>query len=299
MTLPFQKLPGLHADSMTLAAERMSHLSEEIGPFPDSAIRRKWTAAGLAHPLEIPRGFDKVLFLMQLLSSETSLKGRSVIDFGCGLSAFVAQAARLGMNGVGIDTFEEHGGHCHALASLLIDTLCEPGRRPTLVRADILRDQVPGGGSFDFATSMGMMEHIFGVAMRKAIITKMMEALRPGGWLILICGPNQRFPIDLFHYGPRLPCLHQLPVPLRRIYLATFAGDRNKNPRWLSGMSVRELEASMYSAGAASVYSLFPMWARLVRNPRLTKLRLAYVAAADALSYLNAEPVIVLAAQKQ
>jgi len=299
MTLPFYKLPGLRDDSMSLAAARISDVSEEIGPFPDSAVRMEWTAAGLPHPPEIPSGFDKVFYLMQLLSSERSLKGQSVIDFGCGLSAFVAQAARLGMNGVGVDTFEEHGGHCHALASLLIDTLCERGRGPTLVRADILRDQIPGGGSFDFATSMGMMEHIFGVAMRKAMITKMMEALRPGGWLILICGPNQRFPIDLFHYGPRLPCLHQLPVPLRRIYLATFAGDRNKDPRWLSGMSVRELEASMYSAGAASVYSLFPMWARLVRDPRLKKLRLAYVAAADVLTYLKAEPVIVLAARKQ
>ena len=299
MTNRYTRLPGLHTRELHEAPIRLDRIISTLGPFPIERILNKWATSGLQPPAEVPHRFEKLFYLLELLSPAHAIAGRSVVDFGCGLSVFVSQAAQLGMTSMGIDTFEEYGGRCQDLAEGVIDTVCQSDNKPTLVRADLLRDHVPGSGSFDFATSMGMMEHIFGRDMRESIIRKMMQTLRPGGWLILICGPNQRFPIDFFHYGPRFPFLHQLPVSVRRSYFEFFAGKRNRDPLWLSGMRVDELEAAIQSSGGDGVYQLFPLWAHLVRDPRLKRVKEAYIGVAEILSRFKAEPVIVLAAQKR
>lgn len=293
------KLSELNLAQLASGTGRLSHLSIRLGSFPLAAVRERWLNSGLRPPKAIPSDFLKLFFLLESLVDSGDLNGRSVIDFGCGLGVFVAQASRLGMTSVGIDTFGEYGGECRRLASIMIDTVCESVRKPLLIEGDIARVAAPGRGSFDFATSIGVMEHVVGREERSAMIEQMMQSLAPGGWLILICGPNRRFPVDFFHYGPRYPFLHQLPVPLRRWYLALFAKGRNQNPRWLSGMSVRELEAAMRSAGATSVQQLFPLWARLAVHPVLRRFALAYVLAARLLTFVKAEPVIILAARKR
>ncbi len=270
-----------------------------LGEFPFSKIKSRFEDAAIKIDLDkVPRRFEKYLSVMKAVAGGT-LAGKSLVDFGCGLGIFVAQAARLGMNAEGIDIFSEYGGHCREAMSHIaccIAADCQP--RSTLL--DFMNNEVCR--QVDFVTSFGMLEHIHGAANRDLIIRRMMQALKPGGYFILTCGPNKRFPIDLHHYGPKFVFYHCLPVRIRRLYVQLFARrGQNLDPSWLNGMSVNEIRAAIIENGGSNIEALFPLWIRLGRHRLLNwpLVRQAAVAAAKLLCSLGAEPVIILIAQKQ
>lgn len=269
-----------------------------LGEFPIDAISAAIGRAGIRLDVgEIPRRFAKYFAVMTALAND-QLEGKLLVDFGCGLGVFVSQASALGMTAEGIDVFVEYGGRCLEAAKLISD-LVAASAPPMLTELDFLAEDVIRDA--DFVTSFGMLEHIHGEANQEAVIGKMMRALKPGGHLILTCGPNKRFPIDFHHYGPSFLFYHCLPVSVRGAYLRMFARTgQNRNPRWLNGMSVAHIERAIRKHGGVSVEAGFPLWVSMSQDRRMQLPGLRQLASIVSISLakLKAEPVIIMVARK-
>lgn len=268
-----------------------------LGEFPAQNIESLLTEHGINIRAEdVPRSFSKYFSVMKAISGD--LRGKTLLDFGCGLGVFVSQASRLGMRAEGLDIFTEYGGRCLEAAQYVIS--CISVTPPRLTQLDFVAEDV--NREADFVTSFGMLEHIHGAGARNLVMKKMMQALRPGGHLILTCGPNRRFPFDLHHYGPKFLFYHCLPIKLRDAYLQFFAKTcQNMDPRWLNGMSVSEIKQSIVSHGGEAVEQVLPLWIELAKTRYLksTVIRRLAVSFANLLTRMQAEPVIILVAKKK
>ena len=172
-------------------------LNEVIGDFPETDIKRCLANRGVAIDINhIPKSFIKYFTLISA-NCGNNLAGKSLVDFGCGLGVFVAQAEKLGMKAERLDVFQEYNGQCLP-AARGISKCISPNSSPIFSTVDLVFAEI--SRSADFVTSFGVLEHILGVQARNRFLGNMMNCLRPGGLLILTCGPNRRFPIDLFHY---------------------------------------------------------------------------------------------------
>jgi len=276
----------------------VSTIEALVGDFPAQKIQSLFTEHGIDIRVEdVPRSFSKYFSLMKVISGD--LRGKTLVDFGCGLGVFVSQASRLGIRAEGLDVFTEYWGRCLEAAQYV--TSCISALPfPRFTQLDFVAEEV--NRDADFVTSFGMLEHIYGAEARDVVVKKMMRALRPGGHVILTCGPNKRFPVDISHYGPKFLFYHCLPVTLRGIYLRMFAKKgENKDPRWLNGMSVPEIKRSIVAHGGEAVEQVFPLWIALARTPLLNN-RIIYwlaVLVANLLTQMQAEPVIILLAKRK
>jgi SAM-dependent methyltransferase len=282
----------------TLTRADVEEIEASIGPFPSQAIETLLNQYGIdISAKNIPSSFPKYFALMAVLCS--GLQEKKLLDFGCGLGVFVAQASRLGMKAEGIDIFTEYEGRCLD-AAWCVSSCISPTGSPQLTQMDFLTEDVDREA--DFVTSFGMLEHIHGTQNRDLVVMKMMKAVMPGGYLILTCGPNKRFPFDLHHYGPKFLFYHCLPVKLRGIYLWIFGKKgQNQDPRWLNGMSVSEIKQSIVAHAGEAVEQIFPLWIELARTRVLKKTAIRRVASAIAylLARMQAEPVIIIIARKK
>ncbi|MEO8216225.1 MAG: methyltransferase domain-containing protein [Acidobacteriota bacterium] len=284
-----------------VSASQVTALGEAIPDFPERAVKVSFKEAGVACNEEIPREFSKFFAVMSALAAG-DLHGKRLLDVGTGLGVLVAQAKCMGMIATGTDTFTEYESTCRSGALCIFEAYGhsrEEAER-SFLHHDITEGPVPD--RYDFVTSIGMMEHIYGDETRKVAIDNMMKSVAPGGSLILACGPNQYFPIDFFHYGPRFVFYHNLPLRGRRAYLRAFAGPAAcHDARWLDGMRVAEIRRHILeSEPEAEVRQLFPLWVRASNSPWLRSrlVRAAAETAARVLSAINAEPVIILVASR-
>ena len=276
----------------------ISTIEALLGEFPAQAIQSSFIERGIDIRAEdIPRSFSKYFSLMTAICGD--LRGKVLLDFGCGLAVFVSQASRLGMRAEGLDIFTEYSGRCFEAAQFVASSISS-SPRPRLTRLDFVAEEVKRDA--DFVTSFGMLEHIHGVGARDVVLGKMMDALRPGGHLILTCGPNKRFPFDLHHYGPKFVLYHCLPGQLKAVYLRIFAKrSQNMDPTWLNGLSVSEIERSIVFHGGEAVEQVFPLWIELAKTRFLKSslVRRLAVSIANVLTWMEAEPVIILIARRK
>jgi len=278
----------------------VEHVEAILGDFPSAAIESCFLELGIdISYADVPRSFSKYFSVMKALSAD--LHGQSLVDFGCGLGVFVAQASKLGMQTEGIDVFTEYQGRCFEAAQCVASCISpRPSFPAVLTRLNFLTEEMKR--DVDFVTSFGMLEHIYSSQARNTVLMRMMEALKPGGFLILTCGPNRRFPFDIYHYGPKFLFYHCLPVKMRNVYLRIFARNgQNQDPRWLNGMSVSEIKGAIASYGGEVVEQVFPLWVELAK-PRLLKnrfVRCIGLTLAKLLTWMGAEPVILIIARKQ
>ncbi len=300
------------AVNAALLRQKATAFRHQLGPFPSEEIK-KLDGSALGKIRELPSNFEKYFSLMSILADPhgqdtTPLSERRVLDFGCGLGVFIAQAHRLGMESKGVDTFDEYGGSYHLAESVVRTVIGETQStaQAQLFKLDLLDEastnRLNQMGEFDFTTSFGMLEHIHGCVNQELILKHMMSTLKPGGWLILTCGPNARFPVDLFHYGPIYPFYHQLPVSLRGVYAKLlFAKPLNQDPKWLNGMDVGWISRQLYKHGASDVMRLFPQWVEASDwFGSLPSLAKAFVRRSlGLLQVLEAEPVIIMVARKR
>ena len=268
-----------------------------LGIFPSLLIEQALLEKQInIHSDDIPKSFAKYFALLSAYSCG-KLEGKSLVDFGCGLGVFVSQASKLGMKSEGIDNFHEYDGRCYDAAEIISNCISE-NALPVLTVLDFLNMEL--NRQVDFVSSFGMLEHIYGQSSRDLIIKKMMNALKSGGYLILTCGPNKRFPIDLYHYGPTFLFYHCLPVKLREWYLRLFGKGLNQNPKWLNGMDINEISGSILSYGGGKIKQLYPLWVE-ISNSRVLNIslfRLLALTSVKILAKIKAEPVIILIAQK-
>lgn len=109
-------------------------------------------------------------FVAQLGQSAASLRGKRVLDAGCGAGRFAEIALSLGADLVAID----YSSAVDAAAQNL-------GEEPFLVQADIYR--LPfAPGSFDVVYSLGVLQH---TPDPRASIEALARMIRPGGQLVV------------------------------------------------------------------------------------------------------------------
>ena len=269
------------------------------GLLPMARVNEIFREHNINYELSDPTTFSKYLTIMEQMS-EDGLEGKSLLDFGCGLCVILAQAYRLGMKPVGIDQFGEYKGRGFEAAR---DILRYHGATSEeiegIARYGSVLDSVPAfQGAFDFSISIGMLEHFHRKEDRRTVMLGLYYALKPGGSLFMICGPNIRFPIDFGHYGPKYVFLHCLPKSIRRLYLKLFAKGQNQNPEYLQGMSVKELITFVKTIDPdVAITNGFPILAKLMsgreflkRPPGSWLLQIVI----KALTSMKAEPLIFL-----
>jgi len=262
-----------------------------------------------ATPYAVPLHFTKIFTIIAALS-QGELRGKSVLDVGCGGGGFMAQALHLEMAPTGIDIYSGQA-HSRAAAEKLLEAAGMPADEvATSVRdADITHSLGDLEGRFDFVASSGMLEHIPDKMPRTEAVQNMIRALKPGGTLLLECAPNARLPIDLFHYGPRYPFYHLLPDAAKRVYMRWIIRPRRPDlnevqidPKFLNGVSVVEIKAAIRRVDPnAQIVQAFPLLTRLAVSKRWLRRRKAQIvigAVSRLLVRLDMEPLILIVASR-
>ncbi|MGC9162612.1 MAG: bifunctional 2-polyprenyl-6-hydroxyphenol methylase/3-demethylubiquinol 3-O-methyltransferase UbiG [Thiomonas sp.] len=141
----------------------------EIDKF-SALAHRWWDAHGEFRPLHLLNPLR-----LQWIRSHAELRGKAVLDIGCGGGILSESMAAAGAHVTGIDLAEPalQVARLHALdAHLDIDY--------RLISAERLAEQSPG--AFDLITCMEMLEHVPDPA---SIIRSAARLLRPDGWLFI------------------------------------------------------------------------------------------------------------------
>jgi len=282
----------------------------QLPNFPSDKIRTCFKTNGVliddARFASIPREFSKYFAVMAALANG-NLRGKRLLDVGTGLGVFISQAKSLGMTPMGIDIFTEYQETCRQGAVCIFQAYghAPEDAQQVFVNHDIMKSAVPGNG-FDFVTSFGMLEHLFGEDTRREVVHNMMKSVASGGSLIIVCGPNKYFPVDLHHYGPKFAFYHCLPLWGRQLYLRAYARAfpkklKCRDPKWLNGMKVVEITKHIREIEPkAHILKAFPLWVRLARANWLRRPGVggAVTRIAKLLSAIHVEPVIILIATK-
>lgn len=260
-------------------------------------------------PYDAPLNFVKLFTIMEAIAGG-DLSGRSVLDVGCGGGGFMAQALALGMQPTGIDIYSGQA-HGRAVAERVLQAAGMPQHEVAdhVIDASITAPLNGLADRFDFVISVGMLEHVPEASDRIAAVSNMIRALAPGGTMLLECAPNARFPLDLFHYGPRYPFYHQLPIRVKRTYMDRVIKPRRPDlnevqsaPNFLTGVSVSEIHQAVRDVDPnADVVQGFPFFTQL--SVTTSALRRPYVQAlatgvGRALTAVRMEPVVYTLARR-
>lgn len=149
------------------------------------------------------------------------LRGRSVLDLGCGTAGLAALVTAQGGSYVGLDYYD---GMMDLAGAFLRDVLAgRQGAQAALTRASAHR--LPfADASFDYITAFDVVEHLVGgVPWQRAYFHEVRRVLKPDG-LLLMTTPNRLWPRDghTFVVG-----VQYLPTALADLYL------RWRNPGFL------------------------------------------------------------------
>jgi 2-polyprenyl-3-methyl-5-hydroxy-6-metoxy-1,4-benzoquinol methylase len=285
-----------------VSLESIDAIKASLPDFPEEQIRECFQHNEVIVNEAIPSDFSKYFAIMNALAGG-NIQGKRLLDIGAGLGAFVSQAKCLGMTPTGIDLFTPYHGACYQGAMCVFQAYghsIEDAQR-ALVNQDAT-EMTSLENKFDFVTSIGMLEHVYGTETRKRIVQNMMKSLVPGGSLLLVCGPNKYFPFDLHHYGPKFFAYHCLPLYLKPYYLKLFAKKGQcVDPKWLNGIKVSEIIQSIVQIYPnTKIVQGFPLWVRLARSKLLQKnfVRRLVCLLAKLLSVFKMEPVIIIIATK-
>jgi SAM-dependent methyltransferase len=257
----------------------------------------------------VPMGFTKHFAIMHAICGG-DLAARTILDIGCGGGGCMAQAYGLGMLPTGIDIYGGQAESRNAAQRLLSAYGMSSEHIETSVRyGDITQPLGDLAASFDFTISLGMLEHIPDTRLRQSAVMNMMRALKPGGVMILLCGPNRWCPVDIAHYGPRFPFYHWLPNPVKARYMRYFIRPRRPDlndvqaaPEFLSGVRVSEIITAITQVEPdATIVHAFPLLTRVAVTRawlRRRSIQALVGGASRALTRFGLEPSIVILAQR-
>lgn len=270
----------------------------------------RWRADYLDNPEVVPLNFTKCFAILEAAGGG-SLEGRSILDIGCGGGGFVTQARALGMRPVGIDIYTGQAHSRSAAEGLLRSRGASEQEIAEIVRdGDITEPVGDLADRFDYSISVGMLEHIPDRDARRRAVENMIRVLKPGGTMLLICGPNRRMPFDLFHYGPRFPFYHQLPSRLKAPYMRRLIKPRRPDlnevqtaTTFLTGVSIGEIEAAVRTVSPqAEIAQAFPTFVRMAVSRAWLKRPAAQVvvqAISGLLVRTKSEPLILIVATRR
>lgn len=143
-------------------------------------MKPKWTYDLIAQEFDsVMNSYDverRLQVVFEQLLEQVDLKGRLLLDAGCGTGVFSVEAARRGANVVSLDCGK----------NLLRET-----RRKgisAVVAADAAKMPI-GDAVFDIVVSSECVEH---TSSPRHTVWELARVLRPGGWLVVTC-PNARW----------------------------------------------------------------------------------------------------------
>lgn len=184
----------------------------------------------------------------------TWLRGRDVLDLGCGYGGRTVRFAELGARSVaGVEIASELVEHARVFASASgVDADFREGAGEALPFAD---------GSFDLILMNDVMEHVVAPA---AVLAECRRVLRPGGRVALVFPPYYDFSggSHLHGYATRLPALNLL-FPTRTLKAAAlrrfgelgidhrpFLREVPSDKLWnQNGLTVRGFDAAVGASG--------------------------------------------------
>ncbi len=150
------------------------------------------------------------------LDSAGELRGKRVLDIGCGRGELVCEAARRGATAVGIDYAQAAIELSRERLAALDEELRE---RAEFLLADAKGLDFPGG-SFDAVFLVDVYEHLHPYEIEHTL-AEVKRVLRPGGRLIVHTGPNTwfyRFGYPLVREAARRLLRREFPENLRGQY---------------------------------------------------------------------------------
>lgn len=145
-------------------------------------------------------------YRLRLVQAHVDLRGRRILDAGCGVGAYTHALQEAGARALGVDVEEARVAEARGRASGACFAVASVERLPF------------GDGTFDVVFSHEVLEHVEDdlQALQEAA-----RVLRPGGSLVLFV-PNRGFPFEThgviwrgrYRFG-NVPLVNWLPTPLR------------------------------------------------------------------------------------
>ncbi len=254
-------------------------------------------------PNKIPQKFTKYFTIISAFA-ENKLEGKRLLDVGCGLGILLAHAKSLGLKPTGIDIFTEYGKNCYTMATEILKHygISEDESKKILQHSDVTNLDESFFNKYDFAISIGMLEHISGRKVRDKVVSNIFKSLKSGGYMLLVCGPNKYFPVDLHHYGPKFIFYHTFPDSIKKYYLKFFGKPEfGTDPTWLNGIRVNEIKKAIKGVDKnAEIMQAFPLLFQIdlkrkwMRNSVVNKLIVMF---SKLLTLMKTEPVIFIIAR--
>ena len=159
-------------------------------------------------------GFQKHISILKKILGD--LKGKLILDIGCGTGGLSLALRFEGAKVCGVDIFRgierEDATISRVRASCynLTLTLCQANAEVLPFKANI----------FDAVVSIGMIEHILEKNARINVFNEAMRVLKSDGIFFVTAHPNRYVPYDI-HFG-FLPFVNWLPKFLRKPYVSLF-----------------------------------------------------------------------------
>jgi SAM-dependent methyltransferase len=166
-----------------------------------------------------------------------SVRGRRVLDLGCGFGALSLYFASQGARVVAIDPNESRMSVGRAVA--------EAHGLPVRFRTARMQDLPVRDEAFLFAVMNNSLCYVTGHEDRVAALAEAQRALRPGG-LLLVRNPNRSHPVDQF---TGIPLVGMLPEPAARRLAGALGRPRSR----VALRGERGAAAELRAAGFADV----------------------------------------------
>lgn len=155
---------------------------QELAKFSELA-HRWWDAGGEFKPLHQINPLR-----LDWIDSLAALRGKRVLDVGCGRGELVIQSAMRGADAWGIDYAEA----AVRIAERALAEIDEPLRARTHVRQMDVKALTFDDGFFDAVFLMDVVEHLYPHELAAAL-DELRRVIRPGGRLVMHTSPNKTF----------------------------------------------------------------------------------------------------------
>ena len=236
-------------------------LTSTVHSAPPSTWEGEPDAARLGNPSFVWRsGQERRLALIE---RHASLRGRRVLDLGCGLGEYVRGFARHGAQAAGTDIAADRLRE----AARRVEETHTSGVEGFLLAAG---ESLPfADGAYDLVVLNEVIEH---VADDRATLREVARVLRPGGTCVIFA-PNRLFPFETHgvYWGGRyifgnIPLVNWLPEAARRRLVPHARAYRHGDwARLIEGTPLRIVDHTYVYPAFDNIEARLPQLGRLIR----------------------------------
>jgi SAM-dependent methyltransferase len=223
--------PGFAPIARSLEREVRAHFAARGEPLQGAA----GTTTLMTNSWFAERRAGSLLDLLFRNAEFTSLDGLRVLDAGCGFGALALVLATRGATVCGVDPNHRRFAVGRTVAAEY--------ELPVTFARGRMEDLPLGSSDFDLAVVNNSFCYLSREDERRAALTRLLAALRPGGWLVMR-NPNRLFPVDQF---TGLPMVGVLPAAAAVRVARVLGRDRSHVRLTTAWGARRELEAAGFT----------------------------------------------------